>query len=128
VKLKDQSQQTKGRRQAWRRGRWAETLSITWLRMKGYHILAQDFRLGVGEIDIIAKRGQWLTFIEVKARSREATLELVSFRQRARIVRAAEVFVSHRPQLSSLKMRFDVILVEPGRWPKHVLDAWRPGD
>jgi putative endonuclease len=97
------------------------------LRLRGYRIVERGFRAHVGEIDIVARRGRVLVFIEVKARQDEAKAgESLKPRQAARIGRAAGAFVHARPQLSSLDMRFDVMLVAPWRLPVHLMDAWRP--
>ncbi|MGH6961371.1 MAG: YraN family protein, partial [Dongiaceae bacterium] len=94
---------------------------------KGYRILAHDLRSPVGEIDIVAQRGRTLAIIEVKARDTvDSAVEAVTLRQRARIVRAAERFLAGRPQFAGYAVRFDVIMVTPGRWPRHLSDAWRP--
>jgi len=114
------------RRRAWRRGRRAEGLAACWLRLKGYRILARGFRVGVGEIDLIARRGRVLALVEVKARARLAEAgESVSRRQRERIGRAAEAFLQRHPRLGKLDLRFDVVLIAPGQWPRHIADAWR---
>lgn len=115
------------RRLAWLRGRHGEGLAAWWLRLKGYRLLARNFRSGAGEIDLIACRGAVLAMVEVKTRGDLASAsEALGPRQRARIVRAAEAFLQQRPQLAQLSVRFDVILVAPGRIPRHLLDAWRP--
>ena len=57
------------RQRAVRTGRWAETLCVLVLRLKGYRILLRDFRTPVGEVDIVARRGRTLVVIEVKARA-----------------------------------------------------------
>jgi putative endonuclease len=107
-------------------GRFAEARCALGLRLKGYRILARRHRSRVGEIDIIARRGGTLAFIEVKARqSLEEALESVSARQRARIRNAAELFLATRPHLARLEARFDVMLVAGWRWPRHLIDAWR---
>ena len=107
-------------------GRRAEIISAWLLRLKGYRILAQRFKTPVGEIDLIAKRASIIAFVEVKARpSAAAAMESVSIRQRQRIARAALLFLQKRPSLAKHQMRFDVILVTPGKWPDHLVDAWR---
>jgi len=114
------------RRRAERRGRWAESLCLWTLRLKGYRILARDYRVRVGEIDILARRGEVIAAVEVKARATEALAqEAVSPHQRRRIFRAAAHFLSGRPDLRHLSLRFDVMLVLPGRLPRHLRDAWR---
>lgn len=120
---------TERRRKAERRGRWAESLCLWSLRLRGYRILARDYRVAVGEIDIVARRGGTLVAIEVKARDAHASaVEAVTPRQRRRITRAAAHFISGRPSLARLTIRFDVMLVTPRRLPVHLRDAWREGD
>lgn len=115
------------RRRAWLRGRRGEGLAACWLRLKGYRVVARNFRSGAGEIDLIARRGGILALVEVKTRGDLASAgEALGTRQRARIVRATEAFLQQRPNLAQLSVRFDVILVAPGRLPRHLLDAWRP--
>lgn len=114
------------RRRAFRRGRSAELLCLWHLRLRGYRVLARRFRVPSGEIDLIARRGSVLAAIEVKARDTLATAsESLTPRQRRRIARALEHFLARRPDLAGLALRFDVMLVEPRRWPRHLVDAWR---
>lgn len=79
----------------------------------------------MGEIDIVARRGRILVFVEVKARA-APTPEILTVRQQRRIVRAAEAFLMTRPDLSALDLRFDLMLVGRSGWPKHLAGAWRP--
>lgn len=117
---------TPDRRRAERRGRHAERLAVWRLRLAGYRILARNFRTPVGEIDLIARRGKKLIFVEVKARlGHAAAAESISTRQRARIRRAAEAFLATRPELARLVCRFDAVLIAPWRLPLHVVSAWR---
>ncbi|HZT51216.1 MAG TPA: YraN family protein [Stellaceae bacterium] len=114
------------RLQAWRRGVLAERLCLWSLRCRGWRILARRYRVPSGEIDLIARRGRVLAAIEVKARPDLATAsEALAARQRRRIARALEQFLSTRPDLAGLDARFDVMLVLPRRWPRHLPDAWR---
>ena len=118
---------TPAKQKAWRLGQFAETLAVWQLRAKGYRILTRRFRCRAGEIDIIARRGNVLVFVEVKARRNAATAaESLSSRQISRIIRAAEAFVQAHPSLAALDQRFDAILISPRRWPVHLVDAWRP--
>ena len=115
-----------GRRRAHRRGLHGETLAVWVLRLKGYRILARRLRSAVGEIDIVAARGGTVAVIEVKARpDAAAAAEAVGPRQRARIARAARLFLAARPEFARHDVRFDLMLVSPGRWPRHIRDAWR---
>jgi putative endonuclease len=113
------------RRRARQFGRIAEACCAGLLRLKGFRIVARDFKTPVGEIDIIARKGRLLAFIEVKAR-RSAAEEVLTVKQRKRIIRAAEVFMMTRPDLAGLDLSFDLMLV--GRWrrPRHLAGAWRP--
>ncbi|MHA6287850.1 YraN family protein [Maricaulis sp. CAU 1757] len=118
---------TRARRQAERRGRWAEWQAIGWLVLKGYRILDHRARTAAGEIDLVARRGEFLCFIEVKARaSREAARQSVGFRQADRIVRAASLWMARYPAFSHLFPRYDMVLVVPWRWPRHHRAAWVP--
>lgn len=115
------------RRAALQRGRFAETLAVWWLRLKGYRILGRDLRLGVGEIDILARRGRLLVAIEVKHRPYLLTAgEAIDRRSRERIARALSRWLAQHPNLADLDLRFDAVLMVPGRWPRHLPDAWRP--
>ena len=99
------------------------------LRLRGWRILARDWRCPVGEIDILARRGGVLAVIEVKQRPDFATaVTALMPRQRRRIAHAAETFLAGRPDLGQLAVRFDVMLVERWRLPRHLRDAWRNGD
>ena len=116
-----------GRRAAERRGRLGEWAAALWLQAKGYRILARRARGPLGEIDLVARRGQLLVFVEVKTRpSHTAALEAIAPRQRRRIERAAAGFAAARG-LAEAPMRFDAILLAPFRLPRHMRDAWRAG-
>jgi len=114
---------------AHRRGQWAERLCLWALRLKGYRILAQRYRTPVGEIDLIARRGRTVAAIEVKARADDIrAAESILWKQRGRIARTLEHFLQGRPDLADAALRFDVMLVAPGRWPRHLRGAWRVGE
>jgi len=115
------------RRRARGRGLRAETLAALYLRCKGYRILARGFRTRSGEIDIIARRGRTLVLVEVKRRpSREDAAWAITPTQKQRIERATAGFLAGHPAYSDLAVRFDALLLAPGRWPQHIEDAWRP--
>ncbi|HEX2113663.1 MAG TPA: YraN family protein [Alphaproteobacteria bacterium] len=108
------------------RGRTGEWLAALRLMAAGYRIVARNFRSPVGEIDLIARRGRTLVFVEVKHRSgRAAAAESILPRQQARIRRAAEAFLVVRPELATFSLRFDAMLIAPWRVPQHIVDAWR---
>ena len=115
------------RQKAWRFGRFAETLAAWHLRFRGYRVIQRGFRAAAGEIDIVARLGGLVVFVEVKARKdRAAAVEAITPSQTARIVRAAQAFLQAHPRFSNFDQRFDVILVSPWRLPVHLVDAWRP--
>jgi putative endonuclease len=109
-----------------RLGRGAERLAVLLLRLKGFRILERRLSTPWGEIDIVARRGDLLVFVEVKRRrSREEALEALSERQRARIARAAEAYRRSRPELARLACRFDLVAIGGRLRPIHLADAWR---
>ena len=114
-----------------RRGRFAETICVIWLRLTGWRILARRFKsragTGLGEIDIVARRGQTVAFIEVKARAtHDLARETIGTMQRARIARAAEAFLARRADCADCEARFDVMVVDKRYIPLRIADAWRP--
>ncbi len=114
------------RRRAWRRGRLAEASAALLLRLKGFKILARGYKVPTGEIDIIARRGSLVAFVEVKARAKADTAaEALGARQRRRIERAARWFLAQHPHLAGCDLRYDLMLVTPWRIPVHIGDAWR---
>jgi putative endonuclease len=109
-----------------RHGRSGERLATWLLRLKGFAILERRFATPHGEIDIVARRGDLLVFVEVKRRpDTAAALGALGGRQRARIARAAAAYLQARPRLAGLACRFDLIAVGRVGWPVHLADAWR---
>ncbi|MTJ80285.1 MAG: YraN family protein [Telmatospirillum sp.] len=120
-----------GRRAARRLGRVAEWIARVWLAVRGYHVLEHNLPggrgTGAGEIDIVARRGRLVIFVEVKARdtlSRAA--DAITAPQQVRVARAAGAYLASHPALAGCDVRFDALLVAPWRWPRHIADAWRP--
>lgn len=110
------------------RGRAAERRAALWLRLKGYSILAMRVKLPVGEIDLIARKGRLIAFVEVKARARrDDALGVVSVQPWQRISCAAEAWMGQRPKFADFGWRYDIIALAPGQLPHHLKDAWRPG-
>ncbi|RDV04080.1 YraN family protein [Undibacter mobilis] len=113
------------RQAAFNRGISAESLAAAWLIGKGYRILSRRFRSGAGEIDIVAGRRHTVIFVEVKARaSLDEAAESVTPRQRARIAAAAEIWLAQNPQVVFKDLRFDAILIAPGKLPQHIQGAF----
>lgn len=108
------------------RGRRAETLAALWLMMKGYRILARRIRTPYGELDLVAQRGPVLAFIEVKASDRRGrALMALTPHQQGRLIRAGAYFRSTQRGLARLQPRFDLMVIETGRWPDHRRGAWQ---
>jgi putative endonuclease len=120
----------KARRQAERRGRRGETIAALLLTVKFYRILERRVRTHLGEIDLVARAPSGdICFIEVKARPDFAlATESVLPRQQKRIARAAQSFLAARPWLANAPVRFDIVTVSPGTWPRHIRGAWRLDD
>ena len=109
------------RRARLRRGRASEAFAAAVLIAKGYRILGRRVKTRTGEIDIVAVRGKRLAFVEVKRRATNEDAEAaVTARQAARIRRAADHWLAHRPRYHGYDLAFDVILLVPGRWPRHI--------
>ena len=110
---------------AFRLGLSAESRAAMLLIAKGYRIAARRWKTPFGEIDIVARRGRTLVFVEVKARERAAeAADAVTDRSKRRIVAAAELWLAHNPDDARRDIRFDVILVTPGRIPHHIANAF----
>lgn len=106
-------------------GRKAEVLAALFLMLKGYRILGFRLRTPQGEIDLVALRGPILAVVEVKRRlTLEAALDAVSHHQRERLRRAGRNLAQRHRGLSGALVRLDLIALAPGRWPRHIADAW----
>ena len=116
------------RRRAEKAGRRSEHLAAFWLRLKGFSILAQREKTPGGEIDIVAKRGKLVAFVEVKARANaDAAVMAVTAKARRRICTAARMFLARRRGLADCDVRYDIIAVAGWRI-RHIVNAWRDGD
>lgn len=112
------------RQAAERGGRRAETLAAWCLRLKGWRILARRVRTPVGEIDLVARRGRTVAFIEVKARATAAGADLALDDWRlARVARAAEALAVRYVKPGD-DLRIDAVFVVPGHWPRHLENVW----
>lgn len=110
-----------------RRGRQAERLCAWWLRLKGWSILDRRVRTPAGEIDLIARRGSMVAFVEVKARGTDESLDsAIDERRLARVAAAAES-LAHIYLAPGDDMRIDVMLLAPGRPPRHLTNVWHGG-
>ena len=107
-------------------GRSAELRAAAWLRLKGWTILASRVKTPVGEIDLIAKRGGLVAFVEVKWRRAKSDLDTAIDERRLGRVAAAVECVAHEYATRGEDIRIDVILLAPGSLPRHIANAWQP--
>ena len=112
------------RKGAERGGRRAERLAAWWLRLKGWRILAVRARTSVGEVDLVARRGRTLAFIEVKARATEAGAAWALDEHRLRRVAAAAEALIPRYTKAGDVVRIDAMFLSPWRFPRHMTNVW----
>jgi putative endonuclease len=117
------------RQVAFRLGLSAESRAAAYLIVKGYRIAARRWRCPVGEIDIVARRGKLLIFVEVKARaSLDDAAYSVTERTQRRVAAAASAWLADNPDDALNDMRFDAILVAPRSLPRHIEGAFEAFD
>jgi len=113
------------RQVAFRVGISAESRAAAYLVAKGFRIVARRWKSPVGELDIVARRRNLLLFVEVKARANlDAAAESVTPRQQHRIAAAAEAWLATYPDPRITDIRFDAVLVAPGKMPRHIQGAF----
>ena len=116
------------RQAAEQRGRKGERLAALFLQMRGYRILDRRVRTPLGEVDLIARRGDLVAFVEVKHRATlDAAAGSVTPQAWQRISRAADFWMARHPALAGCGWRYDIIALAPRHLPRHIQDAWRPG-
>ena len=114
------------KRAAVQAGRRAVTAALWWLRAKGYRLVVRNYKCPLGEIDMIARKGHLLVFVEVKYRPDKARSQAaVSTHQWQRIARAAQYFAAHHRAFQTHKWGFDMVACAPRQWPHHIADCWR---
>lgn len=113
---------------AYRRGNRGEWLAALALMTKGYRIVTRNYRSKLGEIDIIARRGNLIAIVEVKARPTLAeAMDAIGRQSAHRIEGAADMWLSKQHDFSRLSVRFDLVAVLPWRWPIHVENIFQGG-
>lgn len=112
------------RRLAEARGRRAETIAAWWLRLCGWRILAVRQRVPGGEVDLVARRGRVLAFIEVKQRAsaEAAAWSLDAYRLRRVAIAAQRLMPRFAKPGDSI--RIDALFIVPRRLPRHLPDVW----
>lgn len=115
---------TPARQAAEATGRRGERLAAWWLRLKGWSILDRRVRTPAGEVDLVARKGSLIAFVEVKTRRSAADLDFaIDERRLARVAAAAEVLMPRYAGPGD-DMRVDVLLLAPGTRPRHIENAW----
>jgi putative endonuclease len=105
-------------------GRRGERIAGWWLRLKGWRILDRRVRTPAGEVDIVARKGTLVAFVEVKARATAAELDwAIDERRLARVAAAAELLMPRYAGPGD-DIRVDVLLLAPGARPRHIENAW----
>lgn len=99
-------------------------VAVWYLRLKGWRILAHRVKTPRGEVDLVARRGRMVAFIEVKWRKTAAELDLAIDGYRLRRVAAAAEAIASRYVRAGDDQRIDVLLLAPGRFPRHIVNAW----
>ena len=106
------------------RGRRAEKLAAWWLRLHGWRILARRARIAGGEVDLVAKRGRTVAFVEVKQRRSDDAAALALDEYRLRRVAVAAERLAPRYARPGDDIRIDAIFLVPGRLPRHLVNVW----
>lgn len=104
-----------------RRGHRGEFFASFALMLKGYRIVARRYKTRLGEIDLIARRGDLVLVVEVKLRpTLTAAMDAVTRMSEKRIEAAADLWLMRQPDHARLSIRFDMVAVLPRRWPVHI--------
>lgn len=114
------------RARAERRGRRGEGVAAWYLRLKGWRILARRVKTPRGEVDLVARRGRMVAFVEVKWRGSAKELDHAIDEYRLRRVAAAAQAIASRFVRPGDLQRIDVLLLAPGSFPRHIVNAWMP--
>lgn len=111
------------------KGLRAEFWAGVYFHLKGYRILESRFKTPVGEIDLILKRGRVIVFTEVKLRKKhDEAAEAIHGKNRARVSRAAELYLQRHPEYTDYDARFDALVMTANGWPRHIQNAWAMGE
>ena len=113
-------------------GREGEALAANFLQQKGYEIVDRNWRYGPKEIDIVARDGDTMVFVEVKTRSTlafELPQEAVTKKKMKNLVEAADAYMIQNN--IDLEGRFDIVAVlngNPLKVIEHLEGAWQAND
>src|SRR5690606_25602672 len=109
-----------------RRGHRGEFFASLALMLKGYRIVARRYKTRLGEIDLIARRGDLVLIVEVKLRpTLIEAMDAIGRLSERRIEAAADLWLMRQPDHAKLSLRFDMVAVLPRRWPIHVANIFQ---
>ncbi|HEV2570617.1 MAG TPA: YraN family protein [Beijerinckiaceae bacterium] len=113
------------RRKAHAFGLRAETWAGVYLRCKGWRVLTTRYKVPGGEIDIIARRGDVVIFVEVKGRpTLDLASETITAQKQRRISQSVRLWLSRNPWAMNKSLRGDALFIAPRAWPRHIADAF----
>lgn len=115
---------TSDRKAAENRGREGERRAAWWLWLRGWRILDRRVRTPAGEVDLVVRKGNLVAFVEVKTRASDPELDFAIDERRLRRVAAAAEYLMSRYAGPGDDIRVDVILIAPGKLPRHIENAW----
>ncbi len=109
-----------------RRGHRGELFAALALMLWGYRIVARRYKTRLGEIDLIARRGNLVLIVEVKLRpTLIEAMDAIGRISERRIEAAADLWLMRQPDHARLSLRFDMVAVLPRRWPVHVANIFQ---
>ena len=103
-------------------GKAGEEAAVQYLRQHGYRILERNYRCRFGEIDLIARDGSMLAFVEVKTRRSQAyspAAEAVTFQKQRHLIKASQTYLMQTKKTDEL-CRFDVVTVDMDAQQPHI--------
>lgn len=105
-------------------GLLSEHVAALFLQLKFYKIIERRYKCKLGEVDLIARKGNKVVFIEVKARKDTSLMDFISIKQKNRIIKAAEYFILTHPKYKNYQVSFDVVIVNGCFYPQHIQNYW----
>jgi putative endonuclease len=99
-------------------------LAAWWLRLKGWRILAHRVRVSGGEVDLVARRGRTVAFVEVKQRGSDEAAAWALDQHRLRRVAVAAERLAPRFARNGDTVRIDAMFIVPKRLPRHLPNVW----
>jgi putative endonuclease len=107
------------------RGRRAEKIAAWWLRLRGWRILACRAKVAGGEVDLVARRGRIVAFVEVKQRRTDEAAAWALDEYRLRRVAVAAQRLAPRYAREGDDIRIDALFIVPRRLPRHLPNVWQ---